>query len=100
MRFQSPYARVVVPAVLLISALWVSSGNSKNGGEFRLRDDCDPVTFGANCIANGDTTLDQFNAELAARGRVDEWKFQPDHFETSAVQPVLLVNRGGLTHTY
>jgi hypothetical protein len=91
---------VVLPAVVLISVVWASVGSSKNSGEFRLRDDCDPATFGPNCIGDGDTTLNEFNAELAAKGRVDDWKFQPDHFETRAAQPVILVNRGGLTHTY
>ena len=96
--------RSVVPAALILSTLWVSTGSSSSGREVRMRDDCDPETFNllraGLCVGNGDTTVDEFNAELARRGSVGAWKFQNDHFDMDASEPLLVVNRGGETHTF
>src|SRR5262245_3543237 len=102
--FRCTNVRVVVPATLIISALLVSTGTSSSFREVRLRDDCDPDTFNllrpGLCIGNGDTTVDEFNIELAQRGGVRFWKFQNDHFNMNASEPLLVVNRGGETHTF
>jgi plastocyanin len=73
--------------------------------EIRLRDDCDAASFNAAlgpgaCVGNGDTTLDEFNAELAARHSVGAWKYNPDHTKVDVGQSIVVVNRGGETHTF
>jgi len=71
----------------------------------RMRDDCDPATFNAavgpgTCIGNGDTTFQQFQAELAKDGKVGDWRLNPDQTKVDAGTTVTLTNRGGETHTF
>lgn len=95
----------VATACVLASGVLASPASARSDREFRLRDDCDPVTFNAAigpgaCIGNGHTTLDAFNAELARRHSADEWKFNPDNTELKSDDRILLVNRGGEAHTF
>jgi hypothetical protein len=73
----------------------------------QLRDDCDPITFNADppagvgpgtCIGDGDTTFQEFIAELQDHHRADKWRFNPDRTETTP--SVTARNRGGETHTF
>jgi hypothetical protein len=78
---------------------------NKDVQDIRLRDDCDPATFNAAlgagaCLGNGNTTVDEFNAELASRGSVNAWKYNPDHTKVKPGESLLVVNQGGETHTF
>jgi len=91
--------------VLLIPLSSISMSTLDGNARVRLRDDCDPVTFNAIrpglCVGNGDTTVAEFNAELAAKHSVDEWKFNPEGSTTmDAGQVITLESRAGETHTF
>jgi hypothetical protein len=95
----------VMAIICFAAAMVYHRSASAEGGvkEVRLRDDCDPVTFGALCpVGNGDTTLDEFNAELAQKKSVGAWKFNPDLSGLSihVGEPIIIVNRGGETHSF
>src|SRR3954453_20245588 len=71
----------------------------------QVRDDCDTITFDAaigdgtcNPAAGGDTTFQEFVADVLAKGSVDAWRFNNDHI--SNAKPILAQNRGGETHTF
>jgi hypothetical protein len=84
----------------------VAAPAAKSGTEIRLRDDCDPATFNAAlgagaCVGNGNTTVDEFNAELNRRGSVNAWKYDPNGTDQlDQGESLNLVNRGGETHTF
>jgi hypothetical protein len=78
-----------------------SSGNQ----QVRLRDDCDAATFNAvlgagACKGNGGTTFQEFNNELAQKGSVGAWEFNPDHTGINRTTQLTVVNQGGETHTF
>src|SRR4051794_8330180 len=65
----------VAAAVALIAA--------RNSLTVKMRDDCDPATFNANvgpgtCAGKGDTTFQEFTAELAKEGQVGDWRLNPN----------------------
>src|SRR5262249_47888961 len=73
----------------------------------QIRDDCDPATFNAAvgtpdnptpCIGGGDTTFNDFIAELTATKVVEDWRFNPDHM--SEPRAIVAHNRGGETHSF
>lgn len=78
-----------------ISAL--SGGNP----EVRASDDCDPATFGTLCnpAFNGDTTRDEFTAELTKTQKVGAWKYSSP-VNVNAGRNVILTSRAGETHTF
>jgi len=70
-----------------------------------MLDDCDPATFDAalgrgTCVGKGETTFQQFIAELTATKAAEEWKFEDDRFDVKPGGQILAVNRGGETHTF
>jgi hypothetical protein len=96
---------VVVSAALACSLWAPPTAGADSAQAIRLRDDCDPATFNAAlgpgaCVGNGGTTITEFNDELAARGSVNAWKYNPDHTDGKPGQGLLVVNRGGETHTF
>lgn len=100
---------VAAAALLVGTGVWAQghaqSAAAASNREIRLRDDCDPATFNAAlgagaCVGNGDTTVDEFNAELARRGSVNAWKYDPNHQDIKNGETATLVNRGGETHTF
>ncbi len=98
-------ARAAVVASVFATTLLAAPASAKSEQEVRLRDDCEPVSFNAvlgpgACVGNGGTTIDEFNSELAERGSVGSWKFNPDHTDLDSDQHLVLVNRGGETHTF
>src|SRR5262245_41025223 len=73
----------------------------------QIRDDCDPTTFNAFgnanglgdiCQGDGDTTFDEFIAELQATQIAEKWRFNPDRM--SEPRTIVAHNRGGETHTF
>jgi plastocyanin len=71
-----------------------------------LRDDCDPATFDAAlqnpnaCVGKGDTTFNDFIAQLQKDQIADAWRFSPDKVGISTGTPLVVTNRGGETHTF
>jgi plastocyanin len=87
----------VAAAVALIAA--------SNSLTVKMRDDCDPATFNAavgpgTCVGNGDTTFQEFTAELAKEGQVGDWRLNPDRTKVDPGTTITLNNRGGETHTF
>ena len=68
----------------------------------QIRDDCDPATFDAavgpgTCVGDGDTTFQDFIAELQATQVAEKWRFNPSSTNDTSLLPR---NRGGETHTF
>jgi hypothetical protein len=95
----------VVIAVIAATSMLARPAGAKGAQEMRLRDDCNAASFNAvlgagACVGNGGTTIDEFNQELAARGSVGSWKYNPDHDDQRPGEARVAVNRGGETHTF
>jgi len=78
---------------------------SSDGERVRIQDDCDPATFDAvlgpgACLGKGDTTFQEFIAELTATKIAEDWKFDDDHFSVAPGSRITATNRGGETHTF
>jgi hypothetical protein len=70
-----------------------------------VTDDCDPVTFNAalgagSCVKAGNTTFDEFIAQLLTLGTAPAWRFVPGHLRLAAGGTLIAHNRGGEGHTY
>lgn len=80
-------------------------GHDRHGGQtIEIQDDCNPASFNAAfgdvCIGDGETTVEEFFAELAATQQAKEWKFDPSMLTIRKGRPVILENEGGETHTF
>jgi plastocyanin len=94
-------------AALSALAFAVPTEAARNGGErVRINDDCNAASFNAAfgagvCVQrDGDTTVDEFIAELTATQAAAAWNFDPSMLTVREGRPVLLENRGGETHTF
>ena len=91
-------------AVALLS-LTVGAGAVQGDKKFRMLDDCEPTSFNAvlgdgACIGNGNTTFDEFIAELEATQDAHEWRNQPSQAHLNVGRPTEIENRGGEVHTF
>jgi len=82
-----------------------SSSGGREAERVRIVDDCDPATFNAQlgpgaCVGRGETTFQQFIAELTATRIAEEWKFDDDQLGAAPGAPIVATNRGGETHTF
>ena len=77
--------RLAVLGCVLAGVFVAAPASASSDREVRLRDDCEPASF---------------NAELAQRGSVNAWKYDNDHTTLDGNQRLLVVNRGGETHTF
>jgi plastocyanin len=98
--------RVLAPIAAALLALATASATQASSS-FRLdmRDDCDPATFNAalgpgTCVGDGNTTLDEVNAQLAEDGRAGAWKFSSDRFTIDEGTPIVVRTTGGELHTF
>jgi hypothetical protein len=75
---------------------------SQGHTEIHTEDDCDPVSFGALCNPNfhGNTTRDEFSAELAATKRVAAWEYGGGDIRVNLGQNFRVDNQGGEVHTF
>ena len=102
---ESTRVRVTTLGGLLLFTMLGSVGHSSSDREVRLRDDCEPNSFNevlgpGACIGDGDTTFNEFIDELTEDRDVGSWKFNPDEFRLDRGERMVLVNRGGETHTF
>ena len=70
-----------------------------------VQDQCDSASFNAalgpgTCRRAGNVTFAQFNAQLAATGRVAAWQFVPAFFNMRIGQRIHALNQGGELHTF
>lgn len=111
-------AAVAVGALALAGALGTSAaaqaGSGSGGGghgdhgdneRIRVQDDCDQATFDAaigagTCVGDGDTTFDEFIAELIERGEAGKWRFNPEDTHIDDDEGLKVVNEGGEFHTF
>ncbi len=96
---------VAVLAALASASLFISAVSAYDVRVIRIRDDCDPASFNAavgpgTCIGNGNTTFQEFIAELTEDQKVGAWRFSPNKFEVDDGTPLVLESRGGETHTF
>jgi hypothetical protein len=78
------------------------------GKVIQTRDDCDPETFNAGppdgpglghiCDGNGETTFNEFIAELQATQQAEEWRFTPGRMGNP--RNIVAHNRGGEVHSF
>jgi hypothetical protein len=100
-------AMVVAGFVGIIVSGWSGTATANRGSDaetIRLRDDCEKVSFNAavgpgTCIGNGDTTFDEFLAELPDGGD-HHWRNNPDETHVDRGEGLHLENRGGEFHTF
>ena len=95
-RFSYALAFVAVAAIAVFA---------KDVRTIRMLDDCDPATFNAvigdgTCDKDfdGDTTFQEFIAEVLATGSAEDWRFKDER--TEADRAVNAQNRGGETHSF
>ena len=93
--------------LLLAALLWasVSGASAAQNLTVQIRDDCDPATFNAvlglgTCIGNGDTTLQEFFAEVTQDHKVGAWHLDPDSAGLNVGETLQATNRGGERHTF
>jgi hypothetical protein len=115
---------VAVPALLLLSACGegrapteiARAGSSAaalsrgeqgpvHAGAIVAHDSCDPASFDAaigagTCVKNGNTTFQEFVAQLQATGVARDWRFTPDEPTGHFGVDVLGNNVGGEEHTF
>jgi hypothetical protein len=102
--FKSLVLHLVLGAVVvsLSGAALYSSGMQT----VRIEDRCDPTTFNAAlqdpnaCVGDGDTTFDEFIAQVIANGGAEHWRFKEDEFHVRAGESVNSFNLGGEAHTF
>jgi hypothetical protein len=99
---QAGVGGTLLSALLFVS---VSSASANQQVTVQLRDDCDPGTFNAavgpgTCVRKGNTTFDEFFAQLRRNKSVDGWRFNPDHAGLHVGDSLVATNRGGEQHTF
>jgi plastocyanin len=111
---QSPFASsralfgsLAIAAVAAVGVTALVSGTSlagpNGGGQVRMLDECDPVSFaaaGVPCVGHGDVTIQEVGASVAATGGHPEWKFKDSKVSLKAGKSLLVQNRGGETHSF
>ena len=101
----SRHVRLSTLGGIVLLGLWATPGHTRSDREVRLRDDCEPNSFNevlgpGGCIGDGNTTFAAFIDELTEDQNVGSWKFNPDDFHIDRDEHLVLVNRGGETHTF
>ncbi len=86
-------------------ALAIPSDAHRGGQKVEMEDDCEPTSFNqaigpGTCVGDGETTVGEFFAELAATKQAKDWKFDPSMLTIRGGRPVILENEGGETHTF
>ncbi len=104
---RSKWVRASVGVALVAVAAFGSllSGQASSGEVVAIRDDCDAATFNqaigpGTCVGKGETTFQEFIAQLQEEKIADAWKFDPGDVDLKAGEPLTVVNQGGETHTF
>lgn len=100
------FRSLVWTALCAIALFSLTAGAAVQGDKkIRLLDDCDPTTFNAvlgdgACIGNGQTTFDEFIAELEETQDAHAWRNQPDAAKLKVGRSTIIENVGGEVHTF
>lgn len=86
-------------------AALAASGTAATNRSVQIQDDCDPATFNAavrpgTCVGGGDTTFDEFIAQLMDDGAAGKWRFDRDEFHIELGGRIDVDNVGGEFHTF
>jgi hypothetical protein len=107
--------RIVFPLVVFVCVIGLGFAARKGARadesdkpdviQIHLRDFCDPPTFNqavgpGTCIGGGLMPFATFLAELGEEKSVGEWRFNPNTIHVEEGTKLVLVNRGGETHTF
>jgi hypothetical protein len=101
--------RLVVAALItVVGAMWAAPAGADSGPQARavaLRDDCDPASFNeavgpGTCVGSGETTFNEFVAELQKDQVAKDWNMDPNHFNVKPAQAVAITNQGGELHSF
>ncbi len=102
-----PYISVAFALILSLSLVVSGYGSAGEQLEVRVRDDCEPASFNAAIGAGtcsetfgGDTTFDGFIAQLMKDKKAGAWRFSPNKVALKVGDTLILVSRGGETHTF
>jgi plastocyanin len=90
--------------VLLFSGIAAGGAGSNHGARVEMTDDCDPATFNAavrpgTCVGGGETTFQDFVAQLRAQGSAEDWAFDPGQLKLKPGANISVRNEGGEAHT-
>ena len=107
MKSRLTFRAVVWTAFAAVAFLSLTAGAGAVQGDKKIRmlDDCEPTSFNAvlgdgACVGNGNTTFDEFIAELAATQDAHEWRNQPSQMKLNIGRPTIIENVGGEVHTF
>ena len=99
--------RVTIAIALTIGSLFALAivSNASAGKVVMLRDNCDPASFNAavapgTCVGSGNTTFDDFIAQLTKHQTASLWRFTPLDSDVPPGKMLTLVNDGGETHSF
>ena len=110
------HARLLVGAVVAVLTVLGVQGVAQAGGGgghghghdrevVKMRDDCNAASFNAafgpgTCVGRGDTTVDEFLAQLRRLHNAPKWRFSPLRSHVDRGDVVVAKNRGGEVHTF
>jgi plastocyanin len=82
-----------------------SGASAAPAATVRMHDDCDAATFNAafgdgTCVGNGTTVLNDFLAQLQAKGRANGWSFRPSVLHLDKGDRIRAVDTGGEAHSF
>jgi plastocyanin len=95
--------------IVVVAGIAVVLTTSAFAGERRatilVKDDCEPASFNlaigpGTCVGNGETTFQEFVAELKDNRTIDDWEFDSRETDVRAGTPIVVRNVGGETHTF
>jgi plastocyanin len=98
--------RAAVATVVLAVVASLVAASSAFGADHRvvkIRDDCDPVTFGlagVPCVGDGRTAIGDLVAAAQAGNPLPQWRFSRPDFNIDAGGTIHVVNDGGEAHTF
>jgi plastocyanin len=96
---------VMTFVVFVFFGVAAAGAGSNLGARVDMTDDCDPATFNAaigpgTCVGGGETTFQDFVAQLRAQGSADGWAFDPGKLRLKPGANISVRNEGGEFHTF
>jgi plastocyanin len=101
---------VMTFVVLVFFGIAAAGAGSNHGARVAVVDDCN-ATFNANppvgpglgpgtCVKNGETSFQNFIAQLKAEGSADDWEFDPSRLKLRPGASISVRSEGGEFHTF
>jgi hypothetical protein len=106
MRITRSFSPALRSVLIVGGLLWASTtaAAASETRRIRISDDCDPATFNAavgpgTCVGHGETTFNEFLAEIKEDRSAEEWAFQPRRLAAKQSDTIVAFNGGGELHT-